>query len=244
MAGSAKGSPGATTAMLALALTWPRPTVLIEADLAGGDLRAGFLQTKAPAARDLLGFALATRRGPANVADFALAVEDGSVWVVPGLTDPSQREAVLAVWPQVVASANGVGRDVFLDAGRLDSGWSLVSGAQPSVILLVLAPTLAGVDRAYPIANRLRDASADGQGAARLGLLAVGDGPYSPSELAAALELPVLGVLPADDRGAQALSAGRIDQRSLFLRAARGVASELARSIDPSGDLLTAGVLR
>ena len=244
MAGSAKGSPGVTTAMLALALTWPRPAVLVEADLAGGDLRAGFLQTKAPAGRDLLGFALATRRGPADVADFALAVEDGNVWVVPGLTDPAQREALLPAWPQAVASANAVGRDVLLDVGRLDSSLSLVSGAEPVVMLLVLAPTLTGVDRAYPVATRLRDATADGHGAARLGLLAVGDGPYSASELAAALELPVLGVLPADDRGAQALSAGRIDQRSPLLRAARAVSAELASGLDTSRDFLTAGTMR
>ena len=39
---SAKGAPGVTTAALALALSWPRRTVLAELDPAGGDVLAGY----------------------------------------------------------------------------------------------------------------------------------------------------------------------------------------------------------
>ena len=35
---SVKGSPGVTSAALALAAVWPRPVVLLEADSCGGDL--------------------------------------------------------------------------------------------------------------------------------------------------------------------------------------------------------------
>ena len=37
---SAKGAPGVTTSALLLAAVWPSPSVLVEADWAGGDLRS------------------------------------------------------------------------------------------------------------------------------------------------------------------------------------------------------------
>ena len=43
--GSAAGSPGVTTSALGLALTWPRPVLLIEADPTGGSaILAGFFR--------------------------------------------------------------------------------------------------------------------------------------------------------------------------------------------------------
>ena len=56
-------------------------------------------------------------------------------------------------------------------------------------------------------------------------------GPYPPDEIAAALDIPVIGTLPFDPAGAAVLSGGGrgIPGRSLaLLRAARGVADALA----------------
>jgi hypothetical protein len=42
---SASGSPGVTTTALGLALTWPRPVLLVEADPTGGSaVAAGYLR--------------------------------------------------------------------------------------------------------------------------------------------------------------------------------------------------------
>lgn len=239
---SAKGSPGVTTALLALALTWPREALLVEADPAGSDLRAGFLQASVPPDHGLLGLALAVRRGAPDVAAHAVAAQDGRVWVVPGLTDPSQREAVLPVWPQLVFSVAAVGRDVLIDVGRLEPGLPLLPGAEPALVLVVLPPTLAGVDRAYPVVARLRSQERDAPGAARLGLLLVGAGPYPAGEVSAALGAPVLGVLPAEAGAARALATGRVPWRSGLLRAARTVAAGLAAATDPSAALTAAGI--
>ena len=241
VAGSAKGSPGVTTSLLALALTWPRESLFVEADPAGGDVRAGLLQAQAPPGRDLLGLALAARRGTPEVAEHAIAVHEDRVWVVPGLTDPAQREAVLPVWPHVVASLTATGRDVLVDAGRLDLPGGLVAAAEPTVVLLAVAPTLTSVDRAYPVITRLRQVATSGRGVARLGLLVVGDGPYPPGEVAKALDSPVLGVLPADRAAAAALAAGQVPWRSPLLRAARDLAAELAALLRPAADLATVG---
>lgn len=242
LAGSAKGSPGVTTALVALALCWPRDVLLVEADPAGSDLRAGLLQATVPADRGLLSLALAARRSEPVVSEHAVAVHGGRVWAVPGVSDPAQREAVLPVWPKLVGSMAGSGRDVLVDAGRIDPALPLVVGAEPAVLLLVLAPTMAGVDRAYPLLSRLRPLAVSERGAARLGLLVVGDGPYPAGEVAVALDTPVLGTLPADRRAAQALGRGRIEWRSPLLRAARGVAADLADALRPATDLAGAAV--
>jgi hypothetical protein len=233
VAGSAKGSPGVTTSLLALALTWPREALFVEADPAGGDIRAGLLQAQTPPGRDLLGLALASRRGDPDAAEHAIALHDDRLWVVPGLTDPAQREAVLPVWPRVVSALMATRRDVLVDAGRLDSPAVLVPAAEPAVVLLAVAPTLAGVDRAYPAST--------GPGVARIGLLVVGDGPYPAGELAKALDTSVLGVLPADPGAARTLASGHVPWRSPLLRAARDLAPELAALLRPAADLATAG---
>lgn len=242
VAGSAKGSPGVTTSLLALALTWPRESLFVEADPAGGDVRAGLLQAQTPPGRDLLSLALASRRSAPDPAEHAVALHDDRVWVVPGLTDPAQREAVLPVWPRVMAGLTNTGRDVLVDAGRLDAPNGLLSDAEPAVVLLALAPSLTGVDRAYPVVSRLRQAAVTGRGVARVGLLIVGDGPYPLGEVAKTLDTPVLGVLPADRAAAAALASGQVPWRSALLRAAREAALELAALLRPAAaDLATAG---
>ena len=59
---SAKGSPGVTTATLALAATWPGRALLVEADPAGGDVLAGYGRGELPPAPGLLELATAARR--------------------------------------------------------------------------------------------------------------------------------------------------------------------------------------
>ena len=43
------GSPGVTTAALAMALTWPGPVLVAETDPSGGDVLAGFFAGQSPA---------------------------------------------------------------------------------------------------------------------------------------------------------------------------------------------------
>jgi len=89
----AKGAPGATTAAVALALCWPRPVLLADADPAGGDIAAaGFRRCRV--GRGLLSFAAATRHAPrataAELAAHVAAVPDAPgvllllAWPMPG----------------------------------------------------------------------------------------------------------------------------------------------------------------
>ena len=94
---SAKGSPGVTTAILALAWLWPeassgRRVLVVDADMAGGDIAAGYLQGTAPTTDGLLGFA-ADRRTDRGAAlwDHLIALDDdGSRLLMTGISAPSQ----------------------------------------------------------------------------------------------------------------------------------------------------------
>ena len=62
--GSAAGSPGVTTSALGLALTWPRPVLLIEADPTGGSaMLAGFFRGTTAHTAGLIDLAWAQREG-------------------------------------------------------------------------------------------------------------------------------------------------------------------------------------
>jgi hypothetical protein len=78
-----------------------------------------------------------------------------------------------------------------------------------------------------------------GGSSAALGLVLAEPGDYPPAEVADALAVPVLGVLPADKHAAAVL-AGRLSirrglSRLPLMRAARTLAGRLAATSDGSG---------
>ena len=241
---SAKGSPGVTTSLVAMALTWPTDVVLASLDPAGDDLRAGILQASAPDDCGVLELALSLRRGHTDLARHVvgLSAAERSVWVLPGVSDPVQGEAIASLGNDVLAAVAGAGRDVLIDMGRLPAtGLRRELIARAEVIVLVLPPTLAGVDRARPVLSRLREQLEATASAARLAVLCVGNGPYPPDEVASALNAPLLGVLPHDPGSVNALGNGEVPWRRPLMRAA----SELASSVkDAAAEPATLAVTR
>ena len=66
---SAKGSPGVTTTALALAWAWPqvapgRRVLVVDADMAGGDLAPGYLRGAVSSTDGVLGLAAARTHRP------------------------------------------------------------------------------------------------------------------------------------------------------------------------------------
>jgi hypothetical protein len=216
--GSVRGSPGATSAALALASRWPRPGALVvEADPGGGVLAARFGHRCSPG---LVEWASDTRRAQHSPLE-ALASSLGAadtvgryVQRIDGLTtdvvlgpDPAQMEQAL----HLLAGGGVVGavaehRALLLDIGRID--WH--SAALP---LACAADTLLLVTSGWPDAvdaiavRRERLLSLPGM-RAQVALVLVGDLPYPPGEVASTLALPVAGHLPADPRAADVLAGG------------------------------------
>lgn len=251
---SATGSPGVTTTCLALALSWPRPVLLVEADPAGGDILAGFLRAEVRADRGLAYLALAARRDEL-AQQFAAQVVDlgqrkGTVrrLLLPGVSDPGESAGVAAAWPRLVEFLARLGDsgdrpdtgipeplDVVVDCGRCITPYPpLPVLARADAVLFVVRSTLRSVSGAAPVLATLRrDIARAGGDPDRVGLLVVAEGEYRSADLGRALGAPVVATMPWRARDAAVLSdgAGRAAEGGPLLRGAASTAEALIREI-------------
>ncbi len=244
---SAKGSPGVTTAALALALTWPlgspsNRVLVLDADMAGGDIAAGYLRGAVSAADGILG--LVSDRGPEIAASMwsrSIALDErGARLVLTGISDPAQARSLGTLWATLAAALSagahdgGTVADVIVDLGRIGTVAEATALRQAAdLVLLVTRSSLPAVASARWAARRLlEERTTAGGDAAAVACLLVGEGnPYSAAEIADAVQLPMLGALAWDPTSAGVLSAGSPASwrftRSALMRSARSVASAL-----------------
>jgi hypothetical protein len=113
---------------------------------------------------------------------------------------------------------------VFADCGRFDPRSPAAALLQHAALtLLVLRPTVEGAEHARVRAAVLRHVTR------QPGLIVVGEHPYPAREVAAAVGIPLVGVVAEDRAGVAALTgaAGRRLDRSALVRSARVVAERL-----------------
>jgi hypothetical protein len=231
---AAKASPGVTTTAVALAAVWPRPraVLVVEADPAGGDLAARFGLASEPGLVTLA----AARRGAATAATVAAHAQalPGGLRVVAGPPGGEQAAAALGLLgPELPAGLAGLDDvDVLADLGRLDPASPALPVARAAdLLVLVTRPVLAELQHLAHRAAVLR------QGCRALALVVVGAGPYPPGEVAGALGVQVVGVLPADPRGAGLLggvpAGGAGLRRAPVVRAARTLTDALIPRLTP-----------
>jgi hypothetical protein len=206
------GSPGVTTAALALAFGWPGPVIVAECDPSGGSILAGTMAGHLPGGPGLVEHAIEAGRNPIAAASglvSQLVALDGkrTRMLLPGLTDPRQAAGLSAAWPAVAGSLTAQPCDVIADCGRLDGGagapLAVISAA--STVAIVLRPTLRQAWAARPRVEMLGALLA---GTGRIVLLLTGTGTYPAREIAGALDLEVAASLPNDPRSAAVLSEG------------------------------------
>jgi hypothetical protein len=206
------GSPGVTTAALALAFGWPGSVIVAECDPSGGSILAGTMAGHLPGGPGLVEHAIEAGRNPIAAASgltSQLIALDGkrTRMLLPGLTDPRQAAGLSAAWPGVAGSLTAQPCDVIADCGRLDGGagapLAVISAA--STVALVLRPTLRQAWAARP---RVEMLAALLGGTSRIVLLLTGTGTYPAREIAGALDLEVAASLPDDPRSAAVLSEG------------------------------------
>ena len=105
--GSAAGSPGVTTSALGLALTWPRPVLLIEADPTGGSaMLAGFFRGTTAHTAGLIDLAWAQREGLLTdaLAELPMPIPDSSASLLPGIRSHTQAGSLAALWEPLAAA--------------------------------------------------------------------------------------------------------------------------------------------
>ena len=219
---SARGAPGVTTSALAMALAWPRPCLLVEADVAGSSsVGAGYLRGWVPPDRGLVDLALAHRRGVLAdaVHDTSVPLPDSTVRFIAGLTSPAQVTTVQGLWEPIAAALRGLARtgtDVIVDAGRLGAaGGPVALLRRADLVLLATRTTLPAIAATRARLGPLReDLTTHGTGDDALALLLVGEGqPYTARKISAFLGVEVAASLAWDPVTAEVFSLGSTPSR-------------------------------
>ncbi|KPI16571.1 hypothetical protein OK074_8380 [Actinobacteria bacterium OK074] len=249
-----KGSPGVTTAAVALAAVWPRRVLLAETDPAGGDL---VYRSAAPHGGPLnpntgmLSIAATARRGlvPDQLWDHVQPL-NGGLEVLVGLGIAEQAAGLAGLWPTLgrsfaqLAESPHAPADVIADCGRISGDSPALELLPHAALVLLLARTepesLARVrDRAAALSHRLHGGP---RGAATLatpliGVVLIAE-PGAAGRLvhqvndmlvAAQTGARVVGTIAQDPAGADQLAGrrrGRLD-KSLLIRSARKVTVDL-----------------
>ncbi|GHE79189.1 hypothetical protein GCM10018785_54120 [Streptomyces longispororuber] len=248
-----KGSPGVTTAAVALAAVWPRRVLVAETDPAGGDLvYRGAAAHGGPLNPNtgMLSIAATARRGlvPDQLWDHAQPLS-GGLDVLVGLGIAEQAAGLAGIWPTLgrafarLADSPHAPADVIADCGRIAGDSAVVEMFPQAALVLLVARTepesLARVrDRAAALTAKL-GAGPRGAvlGTPLIGVVLVADPAHSAKLaqqvdemlMAARTGARVVGTLADDPAGAAQLAGrrrGRLD-KSLLIRSARKVAADL-----------------
>lgn len=207
---SVKGAPGVTTLALGLAARWPQgEAVVVEADPAGGDLSARFGIAHDPG---LAAMALSARHAGQvpETAGWLQRLPCGveAVLAAPGAAASASLSALASRGGELLG-ALGAGRSVVVDAGRWwpDSPATALLAAC-DVVLLVAQPRLDDIRQCQA---RMPALAAQGR---EVGLVLVGEpGPWSASEIASVVGVPLAGVVPLDRQGAGVLGGQLVPRR-------------------------------
>lgn len=254
---SAKGAPGVTTTALGLALIWPRPCLLIEADMAGSSsILAGYLRGAVRHDRGLIDLADAHRRDDlaAGLHRASLPLGDSErARFVPGLRTTAQAGTMTRLWEPIAAVLRGLehtGTDVLIDAGRASTAGAPTPLMRESdLVLLVMRSSVPALAGARALAGSLRDdLTSRGAGEDAIVGLMVGEGqPYSRKEAAPILSIPVSTSIDWDPVNAEVLSLGkdapRRWQTSRFVRSTNAAPSTIDQLIRGRRERLAPGAL-
>lgn len=247
---SAKGAPGVTTSVLALAFAWHRPVIVVEADMAGSSsILSGFLRGGVDQSHGLVGLTVAARQQgftEAGLWEQCLRLGDER-YLLPGLADPAHAAALAAAWTPLAPLLAGLeagGVDVLVDTGRLRTVHPPIPllRAADAVILVTgtRLPDVYALSRCAPAAR----AELGAQETDDLCVLTIGEGrPYSNREIESALGLPVVSSIAWDPMSAEVYSVGaspgRRFEASPLARTSRTTATALSALIGDRRNRLT-----
>lgn len=257
---SARGAPGVTTTALVLTLAWPRPVLLVEADVSGSSsVKAGHLRGEYGHELSLVNLALAHRNAALTLdtlrGQLIALTEDRGRLVLPGLATRAQAaslsEPFWEALATLLASVTRHGIDVLVDAGRL----GMSHGPDPLLRAADLVAVISRTNLDDLVAVRANAEQLPGAGAEtpleRRGLVLVGERrPYSANEAADATTLPVWATIAWDPVAADRINGRERIHTSLarlgtsrLVRSARTAITELLNIDDQRRRLLSPPVM-
>ncbi|WP_353952485.1 hypothetical protein V6K52_03310 [Knoellia sp. S7-12] len=241
-----------TTTAMGLALCWPRPVLLVEADPTGGSaIAAGYLRGGAAPSDSLIDLALAHRDGQLveAIPTVTTTIPDTTVTLLMGTRAHGQARSLNGLWEPLAGALRGLdalGQDVIVDGGRLGllgSPEPLIHGAD--LTLLVTRSDLVALSGARSWAQTLRSQFEEQGALDAIELLMVGEGrPYGTREVSAVLSLPVTAALAWDQAAAGVFARGesapRTFQVSALVRSMRSATTAIQTRLAASRAQLTA----
>jgi hypothetical protein len=228
---STHGAPGVTTTVLGLAAAWRdatgRAVLVLEADPDGGVLAARFDDLRAD--RTLADVAVEGRRQfeMETVLSSAQSLWGGLPVVV---APPSAEQSSSALGASAERLAAGLAAaddlDVLVDLGRLTTRSPALPFARRAVTtVLVARPTFESVASMTTRVGELRSRGC------QVCVATIGDQPYRPHDVGAAVDAPLLASLPDDSRAAATFvgtgGGERRLRRSLLWRTLADLATRL-----------------
>lgn len=239
-----KGSPGVTTATLALATTWPagRQVVAAEMDPLGGEALIGYGQGSRVEGSGALEMVLSARGSglPLRraIGEHVVALDDTrNRWLLPGVTRP--QEAAAVPWGRL-GDEFARRRDVTMlaDCGRLMSQGAPVGvlrGADLTVLMMGASTTAVyAVHRSDQVLLGALGVAERATGSLVAVVVGARRDDHSTNEIArhlSPLGIPVLGELAFDPTAAAVFSTGAVARRSFsnsrLLRSAADLADAL-----------------
>lgn len=236
--GSAKGAPGVTTAALGLALTWGSPVVLVEADLSGSSVLAGYRRGEVPHDRGIVQLAVAQMQMSMIDAIWTQTIELAKdVLLLAGFPNPAQSGALSGMWGDLGSafrSLEAAGVDVIVDlgrvGGRMDERESLIAMADHHLILTRSSLPEVYTAREFSLRYaKVADVAADIMGTA---VVVVGSGrPYGAREIAKTCGLPLAGDIAWDPKSAAVYATGSPEPRNFSSRALNRSLSALGSTV-------------
>ncbi|WP_125775612.1 hypothetical protein [Antribacter gilvus] len=255
---NAKGSPGTTTTALLLALQWPRPVLLVEADVAGSSVLAGYFRGQLAHDRGVGPLAIAHSHGDLEPSLWAQTIPliGGSAdkKLLPGLVGPHLAPAVSNLWGalanQLVALERG-GMDVLVDLGRIGAGRDdreplLRLADQLIVTTGSRLPDIAITRELVRARTSVVDAAA--KELTNLSVLTIGPGrPYDAGEIRSTLGLADAGTIAWDPVNAEVLAVGAPPGRrwsaSALVKSAGPVISRITERVEQRRARFSTGTL-
>ncbi|MFE6510278.1 hypothetical protein ACFVBP_21610 [Nocardioides sp. NPDC057764] len=246
---SIKGSPGVTSAALVLAAVWPRPVVLLEADLAGGDLAFRAQAASGGPVHSTKGLlTLASRVRGGGSVDPRVLMEQSQmlacgVSLIRGVTSAAQARGLSWLWPNIAAACVNADVDVIVDLGRVDRASDVMELVKKADYLLPVAST--SLESVMHLTEGLQDlmGTLSHAGVRNVAPLLVGDQAHAARDasdldgLLGRAGLPVMSTLslPTDAKALGRLEAGEKPDgrlgRSSLIKTARVLAQSLAARI-------------
>lgn len=139
---SAKGSPGVSLAVTALASLWGEPVIAADLDPVGGDLA---LRHRAPGGmpldedRGLVSLGAALRGGNEGELDQHLQPTDDGLRVLTGVNSPGQVHGLGTSWPHIATTLRTFDSDVLADCGRFTPGSPITPVIEASSAVIFIA---------------------------------------------------------------------------------------------------------